>query len=514
MPESGATTSLWLAGVPPLRTHPLENDVETDVCVVGAGISGLTTALMLGRAGRRVVILDDGAIGDGMSGRSTGHLCSALDDGYHALERLHGADAARLAASSHTHAIERIAEIVRNEHIDCDFERVDGYLIAAPGGGVEGLMRECDAAVRAGLVDVALVERAPYSGFDSGPAVRFPHQGQLHPMKYLVGLTHACERYGVQVYTDARAVTFEPDTVQTGNGPAVRCKDVVVATNSPVIDRITIHTKQHPWMTYVIGALVPRGSVPHVLCWDTTDPYHYVRVHPRRDTSEQPAWDVLLVGGEDHRTAQADDGASRYARLEAWMRARFPEAGEVTMRWSGQVLEPVDGVAFIGHNPTHGDHVYIITGDSGDGLTHGTVGAIIISDMLLGLHNPWAVLYNPARIPMRAAGEWAREGSNMAARYGDWVTGGDVDSVEHVQNGQGAVVRQGLSKIAVWRRPDGQLVQRSAVCTHLGCIVRWNTSEETWDCACHGSRYTPEGHVFQGPANQDLSEVEAKTPTE
>lgn len=514
MQDSGASTSLWMAGNPLPRTRPLDADVDTDVCVVGAGVAGMTAALLLARAGKRVVVLEDGAVGGGMSARSTAHLSNALDDRYHVLERLHGVDGARLAASSHTHAISRIEEIARTEEIDCDFERVDGYLIAPRGGGVTLLMRECDAAVRAGLIDVSLVERAPFSDFDSGPALCFPRQGQLHPLKYVAGLLSACARRGVRVHTDTHAETFDPDDVRTRSGHRVRCRDLIVATNSPVIDRVTIHTKQHPWITYVVGALVPRGSVPRVLCWDTLDPYHYVRVHAGRAAPEQPAWDVLLVGGEDHRVGMAEDGTQRYARLEAWMRERFPMAAEVVHRWSGQILEPVDGLAYIGHNPTFGEHVYVITGDSGNGMTHATIGGIIISDMLTGLHNPWSVLYDPSRISMRAAGEWAREGLTMASHYGDWVTGGDVDTVDDIPCGQGAIVRRGLTKVAAWRRDDGTLVERSAVCPHLGGIVRWNPSESTWDCPCHGARFTAEGHVFQGPANHDLAEVERHAPLE
>ena len=514
MPESGATPSIWTVGVPPLLTRPLDADVETDVCVVGAGVAGLTTALMLAQAGKRVTVLDDGAVGDGMSGRGTAHLRSALEEGYHELERLHGPDGARLAASSHTHAIDRIEDIVRTERIECDFERVDGFRFMPPQRGAEALMRECDAAVRAGLIDTALVEHAPFAGFDSGTALRFPHQAMLHPMKYLAGLVRACQQHGVRLFTCTRALTFAPAAVRTREGPTVHCTDLVVATHSPVNDRFGIHSRQHAFITYVVGALVPRGSVPHVLAWEAGRPSHALRVVPKRDEGEQPPWDVLLVSGEDHRTGQADDGPLRWARLEAWIRERFPDAGEVMYRWSGQVLRSIDGLAHIGRVASNSEHVYIITGDSGGGLTHATLGAIIISDTIIGLHSPWTTLYSPSRLPLRATGEWAREGVNMAVQYGDWVTRGDVASIDEIAPGDGAVVRQGLSKIAAWRRPDGTLVEHSAMCPHAGCLVHWNSSETTWDCPCHGSRFTAEGHVFEGPANRDLAKIEARTSTE
>lgn len=508
MSESGATTSVWHAAVPPVRTSPLDTDIDAEVCVVGGGIAGLTTALMLGRAGKRVIVLERYGAGGGMTGRSTGHLSNAYDDRYHVIERLHGPEAARLVAASHTHAIDRIEEISRTEQIDCEFERVDGFLILPMGHGVDELLTECDAAVRAGIIDAAIVERAPYVGFESGPALRFPGQAQMHPMKYVAGLVQACQRVGVRICTDTPVVAFEPQRVRTRDRHTVRFEDIVVATNSPIIDRITIHTRQHARLTYVIGALVPRGSVPRVLCCDTLDPYHYVRVQPGSTDGEQPTYDLLLVGGEDHGTGLADDGALRFTRLETWMRERFDMAGEVLHRWSGQVLEPFDRLAFIGRNPTHGRGVYVITGDSGNGLTHATLGATVVTEMILGVHNPWTSLYDPARMTVRATGEWVREGLSVASHYGDWVTPGDVESVDALAFGQGAVVRRGLTKIAAWRRPDGTVVEHSAVCTHLGGIVRWNAADQTWDCPCHGSRYTCTGRVFQGPANRDLAEIE------
>jgi glycine/D-amino acid oxidase-like deaminating enzyme/nitrite reductase/ring-hydroxylating ferredoxin subunit len=508
MSESGATTSIWHAAIPPVRTSPLDTDIEAEVCVVGAGIAGLTTALLLGRAGKRVVVLERYGAGGGMMGRSTGHLTNALDDRYHVIERLHGPEAARLAAVSHTHAIDRIEEIARTEQIACEFERVDGYLILPMGHSVDALLTECEAALRAGIVDASIVERAPYVGFESGPALHFPGQAQMHPMKYVAGLVQACERLGVRVCTDTPVVAFEPNQVRTRDRHMVRFEDIVVATNSPVIDRVTLHTKQHARLTYVIGALVPRGSVPRVLCCDTFDPYHYVRVQSGGADGEQPTYDLLFVGGEDHATGLVDNGSLRFSRLETWMRDRFDMAGEVLYRWSGQVLEPIDRLAFIGRNPTHGRGVYVITGYSGNGLTHATLGATIISDMVLGVHNPWTSLYEPSRMTMGAAGEWVREGVSVASHYGDWLTPGDVDAVDDLAFGQGAVVRRGLTKVAVWRRPDGTVVQHSAVCTHMGGIVHWNSTDQTWDCPCHGSRFNCTGRVFQGPANRDFAELE------
>jgi glycine/D-amino acid oxidase-like deaminating enzyme/nitrite reductase/ring-hydroxylating ferredoxin subunit len=485
----------------------LAEDVNADVCVVGAGIAGMTTAYLLARQGQSVVVLDDGRVGGGMTERTTAHLVNALDERFFGIERLHGEKGARLAAESHSAAIDLIEAIVIEEKIACDFERLDGYLFVPPGESTEILDRELAAVHRAGLADVELVERAPLASFDTGPSLRFPRQGQFHPLKYLAGLARAIERDGGRIFTGMHAKKIEGGAtarIETSGGPVVTAGAVVVATNTPVNDLVAIHTKQAPYLTYVIGARTPRGSVARALYWDTPDPYHYVRLQSAGD-AQAGAYDVLIVGGEDHKTGQADDAEERYARLEAWTRERFPMIDLVKFRWSGQVMEPVDGLAFIGRNPLDADNVYIATGDSGNGMTHGTIAGILLRDLILGRENEWATLYDPARKTLRAAYEFAKENLNVAAQYGDWVTGGEVASAEEIAAGEGAVIRRGLAKVAVYRDERGALHERSAVCQHLGCIVKWNADEKTWDCPCHGSRYDPFGRVINGPAISDLA---------
>jgi glycine/D-amino acid oxidase-like deaminating enzyme/nitrite reductase/ring-hydroxylating ferredoxin subunit len=477
---------------------PLQEDLHVQVCVVGAGIAGLSTAYLLARAGKSVAVIDDGPIAGGMTQMTSAHLTNAMDDRYYELERLHGRDGARLAAESHTAAIERIAAIVREESIGCDFARVDGYLFLADGDRRETLEKELEACHRAGLTAVQMAERAP--AFDSGPCLRFPEQAQFHPLKYLAGLTQALHRHGGRVFTGTRVDAIEggvPALVHAGSR-IVTADAVVVATNTPINDRVAIHTKQAPYMTYVVGMRMPPGSVPAALAWDTGDPYHYVR-----------AWnDVLIVGGEDHKSGQADDTHERHARLEAWVRARFPMAGEVLYRWGGLVMETVDYLSFTGRNPGDKDNVFIHTGDSGMGLTHGTIAGMLLTDLVLGRDNPWAGLYDPSRKTMAAAREYTSENLNVARQYADWLTAGEVKSADQIAAGSGAVMRRGLHKIAVYRDPQGVLHERSAACPHLGCVVHWNRSEKTWDCPCHGSRFDSHGKLLNGPANRDLASAE------
>jgi nitrite reductase/ring-hydroxylating ferredoxin subunit len=271
-----------------------------------------------------------------------------------------------------------------------------------------------------------------------------------------------------------------------------------------VNDLIAIHTKQSAYQTYVIGARIPSGSVTRALYWDTPDPYHYIRI----ETVGQGAgvYDVLIVGGEDHKTGQEDDANKRFGALERWTRHRFPMVEEIVYRWSGEVLEPVDGLAFIGPNPLDEKNVFIATGDSGNGMTHGTIAGILLTDLIVGRKNPWEEIYKPSRIPLKALPQFAKENLNVAMQYTDLLVAGDVSSIDEIKPGAGAVLSRGLSKVAVYRDPQGKTHELSAVCRHLGCIVNWNTSENTWDCPCHGSRYDALGKVIQGPANRDLVE--------
>jgi glycine/D-amino acid oxidase-like deaminating enzyme/nitrite reductase/ring-hydroxylating ferredoxin subunit len=509
--EAAKDESIWAATQAMPEAHPLEANVEADVCIVGAGIAGLTTGYLLTQAGKSVVIVDDGALVSGMTQVTTAHLSNAIDDRFVEIEKWHGERGAFLAAESHGAAIDRIEAISNDLHIECDFTRLDGYLFLAPGDKKDLLDRELGASRRAGLM-AEMVPRAPLE-YNTGPAIRYPRQARFHPLKYLAAMANAIKEQGGQIYTDSHADRVEGGkraTVEVGRHK-VRSDAVVVATNSPINDMVAIHTKQAPYMTYVIGARVPKGSVTDALYWDTQKAYHYVRLQ------ELPAWDgdhghgdydLLIVGGEDHKSGQAKDSDQRHTRLESWARARFPMMEDIEFKWGGQCMETIDGLAFIGRNPLDKENVFIVTGDSGMGITHGTIAGILLSDLIQGRRNPWATLYDPSRKTMRAAGTFTKENLNVATQYLDWVTPGEIESARDVQRGCGAILRRGFSKIAVYRDEDGKAYEMSATCPHLGCIVHWNNAEKSWDCPCHGSRFDPKGKVINGPSNVDLEPIE------
>ena len=500
--DSGCTESVWSAASD--RWPPLRENVGADVCVVGAGIAGLSTAYLLTRAGASVVVLDDGPVGGGETGRTTAHLSNALDDRYYKIERRFGRRGAQLAAESHTAAIDFIEAAARGEGIDCDFERLDGYLFVPPDYSTVELEREIDAARRAGLRDVAWVERAPIRDFDTGRCLRFPRQGQFDPMRYLDGLARAVSRGGGRIYTRTHADRIRggaPARVTARGGHVVTAGAVVVATNSPVIDRLLVATRESKYRTYVIGAHVPRGAVTKALYWDTTDPYHYVRLQGgggRRD------YDVLVVGGEDERAGEHDDGDERFAELYRWTRRRWPMIGRVEFQWSGHIIEPTDYMAYIGRMPLDRPNVFIASGDSGHGMTHGTIAGILLTDLIRGRPNEWSSIYDPSRLRSITNTDFATENLNVLSHYTDWLTGGEVSSADEIEPGEGCIVRRGLTKVAAYRDEDGVLHESQAVCTHAGCVPSWNSTEKSWDCPCHGSRFDRYGRVINGPANRDL----------
>jgi glycine/D-amino acid oxidase-like deaminating enzyme/nitrite reductase/ring-hydroxylating ferredoxin subunit len=504
----GPTTSLWHQTFSVPQRPPLGANVKVDVCVVGAGIAGLSVAYALARAGKKVVVLEMDQIGSGESGRTTAHLSNALDDRYFILENARGGESARIAAESHTAAINRIEETIRIVGIECDFARLDGYLFCGGEDTPALLDDELAAAHRAGLSDVAQLDRAPMRGWDSGPALRFPNQGRFHVLKYLAGLAEGIERAGGKIHGDTKVESIEggtPASVKTSDGKTVTANDVVVCTNGAISDRVVTHAKQAPYRTFVVAFKVPRGSVPDALYWDTPDPYHYVRLQPMDDAS-----DALIVGGEDYKTAHEDDASTRFDRLEKWTRGKFVVAGERITEWTGQVLEPNDYLAFIGPNPDGAEHVWLATGDSGMGMTHGTIAGILLEALIMGKEHPWAALYDPKRVTLHARelSTVARENVDVALQLADYVTPGQVDDVAEIARGEGRVIRRGIHKVAAYRDDAGTLHECSAVCTHLKCIVDWNTAERSWDCPCHGSRFDAYGKVIGGPAIEDLGEVE------
>jgi glycine/D-amino acid oxidase-like deaminating enzyme/nitrite reductase/ring-hydroxylating ferredoxin subunit len=510
--DSGKSLSLWMPTVTFPKFPPLHEDLKTDVCIIGSGMAGLSCAYQLSCAGKSVVVLDDGPIAGGETCRTTAHLTNVIDCGYREMEKLHGSEKTHLIAESHTAAINEIQRIVRKEKIECDFERLNGYLFLAENESMDLLDRELKAAQRAGIHGVKMIPQAPLDFFNTGYTLQFECQAQFHPLKYLQAIVDILQKKGVKIFSKTHVDTVlggTPTKVLTSTRHTVTAEASIVATNTPFNDWVVIHTKQAAYRTYVIAACVPKNSVKHALYWDTQNPFHYVRLQPLDEDD-----DLLLVGGEDHKTGQDDVAERHYERLETWATERFPMMNGIAYRWSGQVMEPVDNVAFIGKNPMDHPNVYVVTGDAGMGMTHGTIASLLLTDLICGRENPWEKLFDPARITLKSAWRFAQENTNVVAQFKDWVTPGEVESFDEILPGSGAILRRGFKKIAAYRNRNNNMQLHSAVCPHLGCIVAWNDTEKTWDCPCHGSRYDTNGKVVNGPAVHGLEPIDVKGDSE
>jgi glycine/D-amino acid oxidase-like deaminating enzyme/nitrite reductase/ring-hydroxylating ferredoxin subunit len=495
--------SLWMDVEVAPDASSLRRDISADTVIVGSGIAGLSTAYELSGQGQKVVVLDRGRIGNGMTARTSAHLSANNDDTFKTFVDKRGEKLARDYFVSQQAAIDRIDTIQSAERIACDFRRVNGFLFPGPQTSQDEIEQEYEASRKAGM-PVAYAPGVPLRGYENTRCLRYPNQATFHPTKYLRGLAERVIERAGRLFADTAVVGVEEKdggvTVTTENGKTVRAKHAVVATNSPINDRVALHSKQAPYRTYAMALRMPPGTLPDALYWDTLDPYHYVRLHPGAEA------DYLIVGGADHKSGEADDAEIRYEALEAWIRNLVPDLGGVTHRWSGQVLDTIDYASFSGRNPGNAN-VYVHTGDSGQGITHGVVGSLIIARMIMQGEDLWQDLYGPERKTMSALGTFVSENVTAIKNFMEYVAPGEVGSFAEIKPGHGAIVRQGLKKVAAYRDERGALHAYSAACTHLGCHLHWNSFERCWDCPCHGSQFGTDGAVLNGPAIHPLEEV-------
>ncbi len=494
------TNSVWSEAEPAPPYEPLAGNVTVDVAVVGGGITGMTAALLLARAGRRVAVVEARRIGKGESGKTTAHLTEVLDVPFHTLMSRFGASGASLAAAGQRAAIERIARFADECAIDCDFRRMPGYEIAETEAERAVLEREAVAARRLGL-SAALVRTAPLP-FPVVGALRFENQATVHPRRYLQGLERAFVGMHGQIFEDTQVVAIdegEPCRVISDRG-VIAARDVIVAAHVPIVNRFLLHAKLAAYRSYVVGVdLGGDAGVGDGLYWDMAEPYHYIRTQVIGDRR------YLLVGGEDHKVGEVDDTAAPFARLEAYVRVRFArDVAPTDYRWSGQIVASADGLPYVGRNSLS-DDIYVATGYAGNGITQGTMAAMLLADQICGHPNPLGELLDATRIkPLASAGAVLAENLDYPKHLlvdrlpGHIETG--AQALAGIAPGEGQVLSIEGERLAVYRNANGQLGALSPTCTHLGCLVHWNTTEKSWDCPCHGSRFDPHGRVLNGPA--------------
>jgi glycine/D-amino acid oxidase-like deaminating enzyme/nitrite reductase/ring-hydroxylating ferredoxin subunit len=488
------TRSFWLATKPDVRFAPLTGDLTVDVAVLGGGITGITTALLLKQAGKTVALVELREVGHGVTGNTTGKLTSGHGLVYGKLARKHGPEAARMYADSNNAGLAKIAELVETHAIECDFERADNYVYGTVSADAADLREEALAAQEAGL-DADFVGDLELP-FPVAGAARIRDQAQFHPAKYLVALAELVDGDGSHVFEETRATGVDesdPSTVRTSGG-TIRADDVVLATHLPFLDRGLRFARAHPQMSYAVAS--PVESPPVGMYLSSSGPTRSIRTTPHGGGR------LLVLGGEGHPAGRERDTRRRYAALERDLASWFG-GGEPHYRWSAHDYVPVDGWAYIGRLTRRTKRLHVATGFAKWGMTKGTLAALVLTDEILGRPNRWARAYDASRRDLSGSlAGLVTANARVGARFiGDRLSARTLDSID---KGEGAVVRHGLSQLAVHRDDHGQLHALSARCTHLGCIVAWNTAERTWDCPCHGSRFDTDGRVIEGPAIADL----------
>ncbi len=499
LPTNQSTRPIWFEDSSIPKFPKLSGDLMVDVCVVGGGITGLTTAELLKKQGKTVAVIEAGRVGCGETGHTSAHLTEILDLEFRELISKFGREGATLAAQSSRRAIDLIQQNVIDKKISCGFKRVSAYRFTEKENQVSDLEKEAKAALEIG-VPCELVDQIPMSRTIE-KALRFDHQAQFQPVAYLSALAKSIDGDGCYIFEETRMIDVadgEPCRVKTESG-TISCADVVVASNVPSANRFLLQTKIASYRTYVIAAELKAGLEPDHLYWDLDDPYHYIRTFTMGEKT------YIVVGGEDHKTGQDEHTTNHYENLEQWARHRF-EIGDVIYRWSGQVIEPVDGLPFIGKNAMS-DNIFVATGFSGNGLTFGTVAGMLISDLILEVENPWADLFDPTRIkPLASFKQFVSENIDFPSRFvADRIATPEKMTLAQLRENQGAIVMVDGKKVAAYRDPQGELTTLSPACPHMGCHVHWNEAETSWDCPCHGARFGPKGNMINGPAVTDLA---------
>lgn len=494
--------SVWQASRERKNFPPLTGDAAVDVAIVGGGITGITAAYLLKKAGKRVAVIEAAEIGSGVTGYTTAHITEVLDVRFKDLLYRFGIEKTKAIVASQRAALERIASIVAAEHIDCDFRRVPGYLYSEKADTLAELKEEKDATDTLGM-NATLLERAPLP-FPTVGALRFDNQAEFHPLKYIQALAALVHGGSSAVYEHTRVEEIgktPPHRIKTKNG-TVTAKAVILATHTPILKLLSLQSKIGSYRSYVIGATLQQSPTPEGLFWDMEHPYHYMRSYRHGETT------VVIVGGEDHRQGAITNTKKPYKRLERYICERFPVAS-LEYQWSAQLFTPYDGLPFIGATPGY-EQVYLATGFSGNGMTGGTLSALILADMALGKEHPWAHLYRPTRFTLK--GVWGKflaqqlfVTKQLLSRF---TAKKPMTGLETVKAGQGALVNLNGKTVAAYRDPGGTLTTVSPICTHVGCMVQWNATEKTWDCPCHGSRFLPNGEVKEGPAVRALPPVQ------
>lgn len=499
-----STQSIWAESVAQPIYPSLDESLLVDVAIVGAGITGLTAATLLAEAGKSVAILEARRIGSGDSGNTTAHLATVLDLRFSKLIDNFGESKAKLVVDWQNRSMAQIGGLASRYGIECELEPLSGFLFSESEDDRAELEKELEASLRCGAV-AHWMDHNPLP-FEIAAGLRFEGQGRFHVLKYLYGLADVVEARGGRIFEETRVVEYEdgePCRLVTPGG-VVQAKNVVLATHSPIGLLLSMQPRLAAYRSYAVAARLTRRAPDH-LFWDMSKPYHYLRRFNGIDRS------ILIAGGADHKTGEKDSTEECYAEMETYVRRRF-DVQSIEFCWSAQTFESPDGLPYIGRLPMSG-HLYAGTGYSGNGMTFGTAAGALIADEIMGRADPESLeLFSPGRIKLVAsAGNFLRENLDSAKRLiVDAFSKGDIQGLEDIPPGGGRIAEVGGVKLAVHRAPSGELIGLSPICTHAGCTVAWNEAEKSWDCPCHGSRFSAMGEVIEAPATKPLERREIR----
>jgi glycine/D-amino acid oxidase-like deaminating enzyme/nitrite reductase/ring-hydroxylating ferredoxin subunit len=494
----GAQQSLWIATTPQTHYPRLEGDVTVDVAIIGAGLTGLNSALMLKEAGLSVAVVDASRIANGVSGHTTAKITSQHQVIYTHLLKAFGREQAQIYADANQRALYQMRSWIETRNIDCDLQQASAYIFAESDNDVNMLEKEADAARSLGLPASFTTESElpfPVKG-----AVRFTEQAQFHPRKYLLALAEAVDGDGCHVFEQTRALKLEEHDrciVHTESG-RVLARDIILATHFPITDMGPFSARLTPMRHYAIGLAVDK-PLAHMHI-SAEEPIHSMKSYQANGEH------ILLVMGASHRTGEVVETEKHYQNLIDYARSHF-RADDLRYRWSSQDLQSVDKVPYIGRFSPTSKHQYTATGFRAWGITHSMVAAIILTDLVQGKEHPWHKLYAPSRFkPLTSAMEFVKH--NLTATkhlIGDRLK--SREGLESLQPGEGKLIKINNQNVAAYKDENGKVFTVSATCTHLGCIVTWNRAEKSWDCSCHGSRFAPDGAVLHSPAVKPLKPV-------
>ena len=503
MQRDGATTSLWQVNIGDYeakQTSLPQN--EFDVVIAGGGITGITTALLLQKKGKKCLLLEGQTIGFGTTAGTTAHINTLVDTTYKQIEKDFGEEGAKKVAAATRQACDFIKETVAQYNIDCAYEEKAGYLYAQDEKQEKELNDILLATTKAGI-EAAYTSTIPVP-VPFTKAIRVEGQAQFHPTQYILALAKQFEAAGGTIVTHCRVQNWhdkEKVQIETSMGE-VKAKQLVLATHIPPGVSV-LHLRCAPYRSYAIAFELDDDNYPTDLAYDMYDPYHYYR------TQNMDGKNYVIAGGEDHKTAHEENTDAAFLRLEAYVR-QFYKVNNVAYKWSSQYYEPVDGLPYIGHMPgSPKGNVFVATGFSGNGITYGTVSALVLTNLLTNVESSYADLFSPNRIkPVAGFTEFVKENADVAKEFvKGFFAKEKIETVSSLAHGEGKVINYEGEKIALYKDASGGLHALNPTCPHLGCSVKWNLAEASWDCPCHGARYDCDGNVITGPSAHNLKRI-------